>query len=200
RTLETQDGCGSHGNGTKMGIAVADSKYPSPGHPFPSWVLSAGDLSAKEEIITCFSSSQMVSSDTLLLLFFIWLMLWFRTFLRASLDLLVDCLASLARLSLSINTHLGIGTRIIVPSTSGFRFMPLSLIAFVAAAVCGDFRDICPSWAPQKKQTQGGFSVLTLRFLLKSSFRASTTACMSSLVSSKLIMSSTRAALIFTLA
>lgn len=38
-------------------------------------------------------------------------------------------------MSSGINTHLGIGTRIIVPSTSGFRFMPLSLIAFAAAAV-----------------------------------------------------------------
>uniref|UniRef100_A0A8C0HNH0 Uncharacterized protein n=1 Tax=Buteo japonicus TaxID=224669 RepID=A0A8C0HNH0_9AVES len=184
-------------------------KYSAQGHPFPSWVLSAGYLSArKEKKITCFSSSQMVSSDTLFLNFFTWLMLLLRTFLRASLDLLVDCLASLARLSLcslaGINTHLGIGTRIIVPSTSGFRFMPLSLIAFVAAAVCGDFCEICPSWAPQKNQTQGKSyqpcDVLTLRFLLKSSFRASTTACMSSLVSSKLIISSTRAALIFTLA
>lgn len=42
----------------------------------------------------------MVSSDTLFLNFFTWLMLLLRTFLRASLDLLVDCLASLARLSL----------------------------------------------------------------------------------------------------
>lgn len=50
--------------------------------------------------ITCFSSSQMVSSDTLLLNFLTWLTLLLRTFLRASLDLLVDCLASLARLSL----------------------------------------------------------------------------------------------------
>lgn len=33
------------------------------------------------------------------------------------------------------DTHLGTGTRITVPSTSGFRFMPLSLIAFAAAAV-----------------------------------------------------------------
>lgn len=39
------------------------------------------------------------------------------------------------RMSLGIDTHLGTGTRIIVPSTSGFRFMPLSLIAFAAAAV-----------------------------------------------------------------
>lgn len=42
----------------------------------------------------------MVSSDTLLLNFFTWFMLLLRTFLKASLDLLVDCLASLARLSL----------------------------------------------------------------------------------------------------
>lgn len=42
----------------------------------------------------------MVSSDTLLLNFLTWLTLLLRTFLRASLDLLVDCLASLARLSL----------------------------------------------------------------------------------------------------
>lgn len=34
-----------------------------------------------------------------------------------------------------IDTHLGTGTRISVPSTSGFRFIPLSLIAFIAAAV-----------------------------------------------------------------
>uniref|UniRef100_A0A8C3P2X9 Uncharacterized protein n=1 Tax=Cyanoderma ruficeps TaxID=181631 RepID=A0A8C3P2X9_9PASS len=177
----------------------------------------------KERKITCFSSSLMVSSDTLFLDFFTWVMLLLLTFLRASLDLLVDCLASLARLSLSlgINTHLGTGTRITVPSTSGFRFMPLSLIAFAAAAVlfltsgklvmfttmsCGDFCEICPSWFSGNFPScvitviyQPG-EVLTLRFLLKSSFRASTTACMSSLVSSKLIISSTRAALIFTLA
>lgn len=41
-----------------------------------------------------------MSSDTLLLNFFTWLMLLLRTFLKASLDLLVDCLASLARFSL----------------------------------------------------------------------------------------------------
>lgn len=53
-----------------------------------------------EKKITCFSNSQIVSSDTLFLHFFTWLMLLLLTFLRASLDLLVDCLASLARLSL----------------------------------------------------------------------------------------------------
>lgn len=37
--------------------------------------------------------------------------------------------------SSGMDTHLGTGTRITVPSTSGFRFMPLSLIAFAAAAV-----------------------------------------------------------------
>uniref|UniRef100_H0Z8V4 Uncharacterized protein n=1 Tax=Taeniopygia guttata TaxID=59729 RepID=H0Z8V4_TAEGU len=174
----------------------------------------------KERKITCFSSSQMVSSDTLFLDFFTWVMLLLLTFLRASLDLLVNCLASLARLSLCTDTHLGTGTRITVPSTSGFRFMPLSLIAFAAAAVvltsgklvmftimsCGDFCEICPSWFSGNFPSfvitviyQPG-EVLTLRFLLKSSFRASMTACMSSLVSSKLIISSTRAALIFTLA
>uniref|UniRef100_A0A8C5IJ16 Uncharacterized protein n=1 Tax=Junco hyemalis TaxID=40217 RepID=A0A8C5IJ16_JUNHY len=179
--------------------------------------------------ITCFSSSQMVSSDTLFLDFFTWVMLLLLTFLRASLDLLVACLASLARLSLcslswGMGTHLGTGTRITVPSTSGFRFMPLSLMAFAAAAVlcgtdqklvmftvrsCGDFCEICPSWfsgnfpsfvttSITQESYQPG-EVLTLRFLLKSSFRASMTACISSLVSSKLIISSTRAALIFTL-
>lgn len=55
---------------------------------------------AARKKLTCFSSSQMVSSDTLLLNFFTWLTLLLRTFLKASLDLLVDCLASLARLSL----------------------------------------------------------------------------------------------------
>uniref|UniRef100_A0A8C0UPX1 Uncharacterized protein n=1 Tax=Cyanistes caeruleus TaxID=156563 RepID=A0A8C0UPX1_CYACU len=170
----------------------------------------------KERKITCFSSSQMVSSDTLFLNFFTWVMLLLLTFLRASLDLLVDCLASLARLSLCIDTHLGTGTRITVPSTSGLRFMPLSLIAFLPSQCvltsgklvmftimsCGDFCEICPSWAPQRtkhRDYQPG-EVLTLRFLLNSSFRASMTACISSLVCSKLIISSTRAALIFTLA
>lgn len=38
-------------------------------------------------------------------------------------------------MSLGMDTHLGTGTRITVPSTSGFRFMPLSLIALAAAAV-----------------------------------------------------------------
>lgn len=49
----------------------------------------------------------MVSSDTLFLNFFTWVMLLLRTFLRASLDLLVDCLASLARLSLCSLVTLG---------------------------------------------------------------------------------------------
>uniref|UniRef100_G1N7B8 Uncharacterized protein n=1 Tax=Meleagris gallopavo TaxID=9103 RepID=G1N7B8_MELGA len=161
---------------------------------------------AARKKLTCFSSSQMVSSDTLLLNFFTWLMLLLRTFLKASLDLLVDCLASLARPSLEpwVDTHLGTGTRISVPSTSGFRFIPLSLIAFIAAAVLWDFCEICPSWFsgnfPSFVVTMMWSRVLTLRFLLKSSFRASTTACMSALVSSKLIISSTKAALMFTLA
>lgn len=101
--------------------AVAYSKNSTQGHFFSSQVLSAGGLSESSGInahcvftllscetwyakrkkkITCFSSSQMVSSDTLLLNFFTWFMLLLRTFLKASLDLLVDCLASLARLSL----------------------------------------------------------------------------------------------------
>lgn len=61
----------------------------------------------KERRITCFSSSQMVSSDTLFLDFFTWVMLLLLTFLRASLDLLVACLASLARLSLCSLVTLG---------------------------------------------------------------------------------------------
>lgn len=39
-------------------------------------------------------------------------------------------------------TYLGMGTRISVPSTSGFRFIPLSLIALIAAAV---------HWKPDQK-------------------------------------------------
>lgn len=39
-------------------------------------------------------------------------------------------------------TYLGMGTRISVPSTSGFRFIPLSLIALTAAAV---------HWKPDQK-------------------------------------------------
>lgn len=61
----------------------------------------------KERKNTCFSSSQIVSSDTLFLNFFTWVMLLLLTFLRASLDLLVDCLASLARLSLCSLVTLG---------------------------------------------------------------------------------------------
>uniref|UniRef100_A0A8C3MG87 Uncharacterized protein n=1 Tax=Geospiza parvula TaxID=87175 RepID=A0A8C3MG87_GEOPR len=205
-----------------------DGVYPS-----SSLVFAASSLSisaAASSAICWICGKTMVSSDTLFLDFFTWVMLLLLTFLRASLDLLVDCLASLARLSLcslswGMDTHLGTGTRITVPSTSGFRFMPLSLMAFAAAAVlcvltsgkllmftvrsCGDFCEICPSWFSGNfpsfvttSITQGSYQpgeVLTLRFLLKSSFRASMTACISSLVSSKLIISSTRAALIFTL-
>uniref|UniRef100_A0A8C2THZ5 Uncharacterized protein n=1 Tax=Coturnix japonica TaxID=93934 RepID=A0A8C2THZ5_COTJA len=178
-------------------------------YPSSSLVFAASSLSisaAALSAICWICSNTMVSSDTLLLNFFTWLMLLLLTFLKASLDLLVDCLASLARLSLEpwIDTHLGTGTRISVPSTSGFRFIPLSLIAFIAAAVWGDFCEICPSWLsgnfPSFVMTMMWSRVLTLRFLLKSSFRASTTACMSALVSSKLIISSTKAALMFSLA
>lgn len=51
-------------------------------------------------IHTCFSTSRRVSSECPSLAFFTWLTAFERTFLRESLALLLNCLASLARFSL----------------------------------------------------------------------------------------------------
>uniref|UniRef100_A0A8C4SPK3 Uncharacterized protein n=1 Tax=Erpetoichthys calabaricus TaxID=27687 RepID=A0A8C4SPK3_ERPCA len=113
-----------------------------------------------QTVVTCFSISLIVSSETDAFDFLASLIALVLTFLRDSLALLVNCLASLARCSrcslvtLSSITYLGIGTLITVPSTSGFRFIPLSLMAIEADSVLdiftkissGDFIDICPIW------------------------------------------------------
>uniref|UniRef100_A0A8C8VGB5 Uncharacterized protein n=1 Tax=Pelusios castaneus TaxID=367368 RepID=A0A8C8VGB5_9SAUR len=159
----------------------------------------------RKEKNTFFSISLTVSSDAVLFAFFTWFMASPRTFRKASLALFVSCLASLA--SVITITYFGTGTRIIIPSSSGFRFILLSLIALIAAAVLckpdqkvkgiRDFCEICPSWFNGNFPS---FVVRILRFLPKSSLRTSITDCISSFNSFRLIMSSTKAALIFTLA
>uniref|UniRef100_A0A8C9JER8 Uncharacterized protein n=1 Tax=Panthera tigris altaica TaxID=74533 RepID=A0A8C9JER8_PANTA len=189
--------CATHGLHQKPGSGVP---LPLVGfHPRSSLVFAARCLSSSATvssaiwlIFTCFSMSLMVSSETLSFDFFSLFIALLRTFRKESLALLVFCFASFTSISLYVNlnqTYLGMGTRISVPSTSGFRFIPLSLIALIAAALaiftkisCGDFMEIWPIWDPKRKVTD-----------------ASITDFISSSTSSKLIISSTKAALRFTL-
>uniref|UniRef100_A0A2K5QBT9 Uncharacterized protein n=1 Tax=Cebus imitator TaxID=2715852 RepID=A0A2K5QBT9_CEBIM len=184
-------------------------------HPRSSLVFTARCLSSSatvsSAICTCFSISLMVSSETVSFDFFSLFIALVRTFRKESLALLVFCLASFT--SISLQTYWGMGTRISVPSTSGFRFIPLSLIALIAAAQghltsgklaiftkinCGDFMEIWLIWF-KASFPSAVTTVLILRVLLKLSLSASITDFMSSFTSSKLIISSTKAVLIFTL-
>uniref|UniRef100_A0A2R9AJR5 Uncharacterized protein n=1 Tax=Pan paniscus TaxID=9597 RepID=A0A2R9AJR5_PANPA len=170
-------------------------------------------------ICTCFSISLMVSSETVSLDFFSLFIELVRTFRKESLALLVFCLASFT--SISLQTYWGMGTRISVPSTSGFRFIPLSLIALIAAAQghltsgklaiftkisCDDFMEIWLIWFKASFPSAVTTAILSrdpkrkiTEVLLKLSLSASITDFISSFTSSKLIISSTKAALIFTL-
>uniref|UniRef100_A0A8C5V8Z9 Uncharacterized protein n=1 Tax=Microcebus murinus TaxID=30608 RepID=A0A8C5V8Z9_MICMU len=184
--------------------------------PRSSLVFTARCLSSSatvsSAICTCFSMSLMVSSEVLSFDFFSLFIALVRTFRKESLALLVCCLASFT--SISRQTYLGMGTRIRVPSNSGFRFIPLSLIALIAAAQghltsgklaiftkisCGDFMEIWLIWF-KASFPSAVTTVLILRVLLKLSLSTSVTDFISSSTSSKLIISSTKAVLIFTLA
>uniref|UniRef100_A0A673TTW2 Uncharacterized protein n=1 Tax=Suricata suricatta TaxID=37032 RepID=A0A673TTW2_SURSU len=187
-------------------------------HPRSSLVFTARCLSSSaavsSAICTCFSMSRMVSSETLSFDFFSLFIALVRTFRKESLALLVFCLASFTSISLYVNlnqTYLGIGTRISVPSTSGFRFIPLSLIALIAAAPltsgklaiftkisCGDFMVIWPIWF-NASFPSAVTTVRILTVLLKLSLSTSVTDFISLSTSSKLIISSTKAVLRFTL-
>uniref|UniRef100_A0A3Q1EA04 Secreted protein n=1 Tax=Acanthochromis polyacanthus TaxID=80966 RepID=A0A3Q1EA04_9TELE len=155
---------------------------------------------------TCFSTSRIVSSECPSFAFLACVTALERTFLSESLALLLNCLASLTRFSLCsrvtlVKTHLGTGTLMMVPSTSGFRFMLVSLRARVAAAVLliwlrGNF----PESKKERKISRLPGEVRMLRLRVKSSLSALRTAVMSSFTSSRLMMSSTRAELIFTFA
>uniref|UniRef100_A0A670KM16 Uncharacterized protein n=1 Tax=Podarcis muralis TaxID=64176 RepID=A0A670KM16_PODMU len=163
---------------------------------------------------TCFSINRMVSSDVELLAFLVWLIASARTLRSDSFALFVSCFPTVTRFSLCSRV-----TLVKQPSASGFRFIPLSRIALIAAAgcprtsgkllmltrmSCGDFREICPSWL------KGNFPSLVatvidlpgevrmLRFLLKSSCRVLTTERIFSFTSSKPMISSTREVLMFT--
>uniref|UniRef100_A0A2K6MF70 Uncharacterized protein n=2 Tax=Rhinopithecus TaxID=542827 RepID=A0A2K6MF70_RHIBE len=192
-------------------------------HPRSSLVFTARCLSSSatvsSAICTCFSISLMVSSETVSLDFFSLFIALVRTFRKESLALLVFCLASFT--SISLQTYWGMGTRISVPSTSGFRFIPLSLIALIAAAQvhltsgklaiftkisCGDFIEIWLIWFKASFPSAVTTAILSrdprrkiIQVLLKLSLSASITDFISSFTSSKLIISSTKAALIFTL-
>uniref|UniRef100_K7C0Z1 RNA binding motif protein 18 n=1 Tax=Pan troglodytes TaxID=9598 RepID=K7C0Z1_PANTR len=214
--------CATHGIQQKLGSAVLLA--PVDFHPRSSLVFTARCLSSSATVssaiwLICFSISLMVSSETVYLDFFSLFIELVRTFRKESLALLVFCLASFTSISLCSLVTWGMGTRISVPSTSGFRFIPLSLIALIAAAVhsgklaiftkisCGDFMEIWLIWFkasfPSAVTTailsRDPGEVLILRVLLKLSLSASITDFISSFTSSKLIISSTKAALIFTL-
>uniref|UniRef100_A0A6I8NVT5 Uncharacterized protein n=1 Tax=Ornithorhynchus anatinus TaxID=9258 RepID=A0A6I8NVT5_ORNAN len=198
-------------------------------YPRSSLVFTASCLSISATIssaicwVVCWLSL-IVSSATLSFDFFSLFIALVRTFRSDSLALFVFCLASLTSISLYMRiTYLGIGTRIIVPSTSGFRFIPLSLMALIAAAVhCKPDQKVIGIRTPLtsgklaiftktknfpssvtpllSKRNHSPAEVLMFRFLLKSSLRASITVCRSLFTSSRLIISSTKAALRFTLA
>uniref|UniRef100_A0A4W3JMQ5 Uncharacterized protein n=1 Tax=Callorhinchus milii TaxID=7868 RepID=A0A4W3JMQ5_CALMI len=113
----------------------------------------------------------IVSSETKSLVFFTRVMAFPRTFLSESFALFVSCLASFPRLSLCSLVTL-------LPSTSGFRFIPHSLMALVAASV---------AYEPDQKVKGEICAILILRFFPISSFS-----------SLRLMMSSTKAALMLT--
>uniref|UniRef100_A0A8C9R070 Uncharacterized protein n=1 Tax=Scleropages formosus TaxID=113540 RepID=A0A8C9R070_SCLFO len=179
--------------------------------------------------LTCCSIKRIVSSETLSLDFFSWLMASDRTLLRDSLALWLNSLASLARFSLCsrvtlwAGTHAGMGTLTMEPSTSGLSLMLLSLRARTAAAVtcgpikvmlitmrCGDFMEIWPSClrgtlpflvlTMMWSRAPGEGYIILLLLLVLSSLRLESTASMSSFTSCRLMMSSTSSALIFSLA
>uniref|UniRef100_A0A2I2Z9P9 Uncharacterized protein n=1 Tax=Gorilla gorilla gorilla TaxID=9595 RepID=A0A2I2Z9P9_GORGO len=215
--------CATHGIQQKLGSGVLLA--PVDLHPRSSLVFTARCLSSSatvsSAICTCFSISLMVSSETVSLDFFSLFIELVRTFRKESLALLVFCLASFTSISLCSLTYWGMGTRISVPSTSGFRFIPLSLIALIAAAQghltsgklaiftkisCGDFMAIWLIWFKASFPSAVTTAILSrdpkrkiIEVLLKLSLSASITDFISSFTSSKLIISSTKAALIFTL-
>uniref|UniRef100_A0A4W2I191 Uncharacterized protein n=2 Tax=Bos TaxID=9903 RepID=A0A4W2I191_BOBOX len=193
-------------------------------HPRSSLVFTARCLSSSATVSSAICL--MVSSEALSFDFFTLFIALVRTFRKESLALFVFCLASFTSISLCSRTYLGMGTRISVPSTSGFRFIPLSLIALIAAAQghltsgklaiftsisCGDFMEIWLIWL------RGSFpsavttvilsrapkrkfkEILMLTVLLKLSLSASITDFISSSTSSKLMISSTKAVLRFIL-
>uniref|UniRef100_A0A3Q2CWR9 Uncharacterized protein n=1 Tax=Cyprinodon variegatus TaxID=28743 RepID=A0A3Q2CWR9_CYPVA len=142
-------------------------------------------MSAAIRLCTCFSTSRMVSSEWPSFAFFTWVTALERTFLRESLALLLNCLANLARFSLCSRVTLKKlqGTECVCVCdrlTSG-KLLMLTIMSP---------RDI--------SQLPGEVRMLRLR--VNSSLSAPRTAVMSSFTSSKLMMSSTRAELIFTLA
>ncbi|KAL4617392.1 hypothetical protein GN956_G21138, partial [Arapaima gigas] len=175
--------------------------------------------------LTCCSIKWMVSSETPSLDFFNWLMASDRTLLRDSLALLLNSLASLARFSLCsrvtlwAETHTGMGTLTMEPSTSGLSLMLLSLRAWTAAVVtcgrikgrglvmlitmrCGDFIEIWPSCLRGTLP----FLVLTTMWSRapalgwKENRLIFLTASMFCFTSCRLMMSSTRSVLIFSFA
>uniref|UniRef100_A0A671T2V5 Uncharacterized protein n=1 Tax=Sinocyclocheilus anshuiensis TaxID=1608454 RepID=A0A671T2V5_9TELE len=123
----------------------------------------------------------MVSSETPSLDFFTRVTALVRTFLSESLALLLNCFASFTRFSLCSRVTLEYELRSSArkPSVVWFR----------------DFMDIWPSWLSGNLPS----FVVTVILRLKSSFRVVRTAAMSSFTSSRLIISSTNAALMFTL-
>uniref|UniRef100_A0A452ERZ6 Uncharacterized protein n=1 Tax=Capra hircus TaxID=9925 RepID=A0A452ERZ6_CAPHI len=193
-------------------------------HPRSSLVFMARCLSSSatvsSAICTCFSMSLMVSSEALSFDFFTLFIALVRIFRNESLALFVFCLASFTSISLCSRTYLGMGTRISVPSTSGFRFIPLSLIALIAAAQghltsgklaiftsisCGDFMEIWLIWLRASFPSAVTTVILSrdpkrkIRIRIQKDFYASITDFISSSTSSKLMISSTKAVLRFIL-
>uniref|UniRef100_A0A3Q2XCH7 Uncharacterized protein n=1 Tax=Hippocampus comes TaxID=109280 RepID=A0A3Q2XCH7_HIPCM len=172
--------------------------------PSSSLVLAASCLSMSATmpsappffvLCTCFSTRRMVSSECPSLAFFTCATAFERTLLRESLALLLNCLAVLARFSLCSRVTLR-GRRPEKKVSS-----PANKSGPADYLTSGWLRGNFPSGVDTTmwSRTIPG-EVLMLRLRVKSSLSALTTAAMSSFTSSRLMMSSTRAALIFTLA
>uniref|UniRef100_A0A3Q1JBR4 Uncharacterized protein n=1 Tax=Anabas testudineus TaxID=64144 RepID=A0A3Q1JBR4_ANATE len=135
---------------------------------------------------TCFSTSRMVSSECPSFAFLTCVTALERTRLSESLALLLNCLASLTRFSLCSRVTLPGRARTRVCSAVSLRLSVRDRLTSGKLLIW--FRGNFPSW------------VVTIMLRVKSSLRALRTPVMSSFTSSRLMMSSTRAVLIFTLA
>uniref|UniRef100_A0A3Q3GJI3 Uncharacterized protein n=1 Tax=Labrus bergylta TaxID=56723 RepID=A0A3Q3GJI3_9LABR len=152
--------------------------------------MSAAMLSDISPSPTCFSTSRIVSSECPSFALFACVTAFVLTFLSESLALLLNCFASLVRFSLC--------SRVTLHRKNLDVCVLVALALCVRVCVCVCVRLTSGKLLIAPKQTQ--IHVLMLRLRVKSSLSALRTAVMSCLTSSRLMMSSTRAELIFTLA
>uniref|UniRef100_G1S5T0 Uncharacterized protein n=1 Tax=Nomascus leucogenys TaxID=61853 RepID=G1S5T0_NOMLE len=210
--------CATHGIQQKLGSGVLLA--PVDFHPRSSLVFTARCLSSSATVSSAICL--MVSSETVSLDFFSLFIELVRTFRKESLALFVFCLASFTSISLcSLVTLIKDkrhSTKSFYTLTAGQEFnITLSTISAVCHLTsgklaiftkisCGDFMEIWLIWFKASFPSAVTTAILSrdpkrkiIEVLLKLSLSASITDFISSFTSSKLIISSTKAALIFTL-